>query len=203
MREEVLCATGKRFRSSHLETVVVEDIFISPSEQLSIVLAGDHLHILFPIVGKLVLADSAREISPEELLCYCGSVAKEVTVSNPFPDDKVNFLHIGIKKTACTQQSAELCFCTLNIDRKNGLIQPNGLADSLKVGVYDSRVKDKMSLTDTCNGLFTCILNGSFDFEERLMEYRDSLMLWDIEEVTFEALSENAIILFVECSLLK
>lgn len=202
-RKEQPFIGGKSYKSGNGDMITIEDVFLSPAAELTIKLASDELNILFPIVGKVVLANDSKEISPEELLCYCGNEAKDLTVSNPFTDETINFLHIRINKAGHTAETTGLSFSTLKIDRKNELIQAGGVAHCLKAGVYDSRVKDKTSLTEGFGGLFTYIINGSFDFEERLMEYRDSLYQWDINEVDFEALSETAIILLIECSLLK
>jgi len=42
------------------------------------------------------------------------------------------------------------------------------------------------------------VINGAFEFQNRLLETRDSILLRDIKILEFEALSENALIIFFE-----
>ena len=42
------------------------------------------------------------------------------------------------------------------------------------------------------------VINGAFEIQNRLLENRDAIILWEITELEFEALSENALIIFFE-----
>ena len=46
-------------------------------------------------------------------------------------------------------------------------------------------------------------IGGSFEVADRLLNHRDALYFWGAGEITFETLSEESIILFIECSPLK
>ncbi|WP_042722311.1 hypothetical protein, partial [Flavobacterium sp. B17] len=46
--------------------------------------------------------------------------------------------------------------------------------------------------------IFGMVINGAFEFQNRLLETRDSILLRDIQILEFEALSENALIIFFE-----
>jgi hypothetical protein len=118
-------------------------------------------------------------------------------VKNPFPDEAVNFLHIGINDERGNLVVTPT-LCALTLATKNKLTCGDDIAAHIKAGVYDSRTDDSVRLTGNCSHIFAYVINGSFEVEGRLMEYRDGLLLWETEVVAFEALSETAIILFIE-----
>lgn len=180
--------------------LTVADIYAAPGACVALPLAAGCLNIIFPVAGGILVTDagSQHQLSPEELYCYSGNNEKEIWIENPYPADTINFLHICINQP---DGQVAATIAALSITEKNRMVQ--AMAGCLKVGVYDSRVKDRITLSPGCNRVFTYVINGSFEVEERLMEYRDGLCLWDVSELEFEALSETAIILVIEYSPLK
>ncbi len=60
------------------------------------------------------------------------------------------------------------------------------------------RKEDTYTLNQYGKTIFGMVLNGAFEFQNRLMENRDAILLNEIETLEFEALSENALILFLK-----
>ena len=54
---------------------------------------------------------------------------------------------------------------------------------------------------NTANGVFVYAIQGALEVQYRLMHEGDGLALWDVDEVEFEALSNDAILLIVEVAL--
>ena len=180
-------------------------MFMAPGSSRTITLSENDLHILLPVSGAIKLSSGAEDkyAAAEEMFLYCTAQNEQLIIHNPFDDIKTNLLHITIGKQAHnipadTRQSA-----TINITEKNKMFSGSGISDCISIGVYDSRVKNKVLLQPGNNAVCSHVVNGSFDLEERLLEYRDTLYQWDIQEIDLEALSETAIILLIECSLTK
>lgn len=66
------------------------------------------------------------------------------------------------------------------------------------IGLYDGRKEDNYTPQKKNATLFGMVLHGAFEFQNRLMENRDAIVLWDTDELEFEALSEEALLLFIE-----
>lgn len=187
------------------ELVTVSDIVSTAASAVERSFSAYDQHIILPISGAVQLAvnGQAYTIASEELLVYCPESEDVITIQNPFDDVTVNFLHIVIKLGAHTKQPGHLSKTAVEISAKNKLFRASGSGSHLQVGIYDSRVKDSMLLQQGTDSIYTYIINGSFDFEDRLMEHRDGLFQWDLEGAEFEALSDTAVILIIECSLTK
>jgi redox-sensitive bicupin YhaK (pirin superfamily) len=51
-------------------------------------------------------------------------------------------------------------------------------------------------------GVFIFVIQGELEVQYRLMHEGDGLALWEVDEVEFEALSNNAILLILEVPIL-
>lgn len=69
------------------------------------------------------------------------------------------------------------------------------------IGIYDGRRDEVFRLTRSGDGIFAFVINGAFEFANRLLETRDALSVLEATEVDFEALSGNAIMLLLEVAM--
>ena len=67
------------------------------------------------------------------------------------------------------------------------------------MGKYDGRREGVFKLTKDTHTVFAFVIEGAFEVQNRLLHARDGLGLWNLDEVEFEALSNEAIILLIEC----
>ncbi|HWB64762.1 MAG TPA: hypothetical protein VG603_14700 [Chitinophagales bacterium] len=196
--------TGEK--SSHVYTsryhneIVVNDIFVPAGQSINLGFTGFGQTILFPVVGNLPFMKNAEEektLSPGDIFSYTEQPGDIITIKNPYADDTINFLQIGLKTK---QQTLLPEVSTINFTEKNCLVSAKGNAANIKAGIYDSRVKGTMKLDKDDGSVFAYIINGSFEIDGRLMEYRDGLFEWGLAETEFEALSATAILLLIDCS---
>lgn len=69
----------------------------------------------------------------------------------------------------------------------------------VSIGQFTGREEALYTLNDFNNSLFVFIIEGAFEVQGRLLQPRDGLALWDVEEpVDLEALSNEAIIVLIE-----
>lgn len=89
-----------------------------------------------------------------------------------------------------------------DLTQKNQLISLFETANALGfVGIYEGRKEGLYKLKNPSNGIFVFVINGAFEVENRLLESKDGLRLQQIDNIEWEALSENAILLILEISL--
>lgn len=66
------------------------------------------------------------------------------------------------------------------------------------IGKFTGRAEITHTIAAPYNGLFVFVIEGAFEVQYRMLHARDGLALWDLQEVEFEALSNDAIILVTE-----
>ncbi|WP_449400412.1 pirin family protein [Chryseobacterium wanjuense] len=66
------------------------------------------------------------------------------------------------------------------------------------IGLYDGRKKQKYDLKLDNKSIFGIVINGACEFQDRLLETRDAILLQGLETLEFDALSENLLVIFLE-----
>ena len=191
MRNENAFAGVQSRTSTFDETCSIGDVLLKPGESISISPDKGRINLLLPIVGGLFVSVQPA-LQPGELYGL-PQTEQDTTIRNQ-TEETINFLIISLPAGNC-QGLAGNRFA-LELTQKNRLIPAAGAAQFIRAGVYDSRVKQVVPVSTEDRSLIYNI-NGSFEVEGRLMEYRDGLLLWGLNEWDFEALSENAIIIII------
>jgi hypothetical protein len=185
----------------------VNDVFLSPGRQLKHIADPEITEIILPVAGAVVYHDedvSDELISAEEALIL-NQVPGTYVLQNPYEDESINYIHLGL--TGCGMLAEPVSIAPLLLSEHNRLtlLKLNTQAGNfyISAGIYQGRAKGRYTLKEPANGIFIYIINGSFEVEERLMEHRDGLALWNNGQIEFEALSEFAILLVLEFPLSK
>jgi len=66
------------------------------------------------------------------------------------------------------------------------------------IGLFEGRKEEFYALQNEENSVFAMVINGAFEFQNRLMETRDAAYIHQPKEIEFEALSEDALIIMFE-----
>ncbi|RZJ71924.1 hypothetical protein [Flavobacterium sp.] len=147
------------------------------------------------MIGAIIVSLFQKEItlSPGEILSVDASQLE--SVSNPYEREQINFLIIRVdeKSEIETQNS---------LSDEHNVLQNAFEIGSTKgfLGMFDGRQKGEFK-TEISKGLFAFVINGAFEFDDRLLETRDALSISEAENHDFEALSGNAILLVIETKL--
>ena len=157
--------------------------------------------LLIPIVGALEFKTddiSSEVIEAGQALAYPANKNSTIVFNNPYENDLINFLQIWIKrKTEIKVNAVDIFSFDIN-EEKNSLIDLFSKSSNYKIGKYKGREEGCYKLSNADGGLFVFIIEGAFEVQGRLLHQRDGLALWNVNEVDFEALSNDAIILFLE-----
>lgn len=158
----------------------------------------DQSAIVLPLVGGITVKQGDRiEILNPEQLMFCAAGPKLVLENK---HQQRSSLVVFYFKYACKSSHPQIL--NIGINTYNELISlqsPSSIPEVLAgLGIFRSRSK----LTYTCQQsnaqLLAFIINGSFEIEGRLVEYRDSLLFWDKTDIELEALAEDSIICILE-----
>ncbi len=183
----------------------LNDVFLAPQQEIVYITSDVSHQVILPIAGGLdynnALGQDVR-VNAEEVL-FLREPNELFRIRNPYQDQNTNYLHFSLKKNTpglAASTSHPMCFTEFN---RSVSLQLERLDTQYYAcaGIYKGRTKSSYVLKNPNNGVFAYVINGAFELEERLMEYRDGLALWNVEEITFEALSEFAILLLLEVPL--
>ncbi len=183
---------------------VLNDDTLSPSQCLTMHVEHDMDIILLPIVGTIAYKNSLNTeggyLSAGQAQIFSVTHGLSFEIENPYETEWVNVLQIWVKRkiSKCFESSMK----NLNFDlfkEKNALISFYTEGGAFcQIGQFDGRKEGIFSMKNAKNGVFAFVIEGAFEVQNRLLEARDGLSLLDVEDVEFEALSNNAIILFLE-----
>lgn len=156
--------------------------------------------LLLPVVGEAgCTAAPGGLVGTEQIACFSAAGGMSYTVSNPYRQHWINFLHLGF---SVPQPEPEFRVNDFALDKGNSLISLGKLHASLplfgRIGFYESHATETYRPHAASNGVFVYVVNGAFEVEGRLMEHRDGLALPVSGLLEFEALSENSILLLLE-----
>lgn len=146
--------------------------------------------LLFPIEGELSIGSEqeSQQIGPQEL--YITKPGQSFRVSNAFPDEITRFYILQLKSPGL-----ESGIHSYALEERNKLISCyESTSCSLSIGVFDGRQDERFQTSR--QHVFVTVINGAFEVQNRLMETNDSLLAINDPNLEFEALSENAVILF-------
>ena len=161
--------------------------------------------ILLPVVGAIEVEEKGREprfVNSGEALYLLASPDEVYTITNPYPDEAINYLQIRINDNSFLSTPMPFAGVTVQFDlsEKNVLLpvrghNHNGSSAHLFIGQYDGREEGIFTSWNTNHSAFIFVIEGAFEVQNRLLERRDALALGNAEAIEFEALSNGAILL--------
>lgn len=162
--------------------------------------------ILLPMVGAIELEERDREpqfVNSGEALFLLASPDKIYTITNPYPDEPINYLQIRVDDGQFLGTPMSLSGITAEFDlsERNVLLPVrgyNGSSAHLFIGQYDGRAEGIFTSWNAGHHAFIFVIEGAFEVQNRLLEKRDGLALKNAERVEFEALSGGAILLVID-----
>lgn len=173
---------------------------LGPKKSTTIVCQTNSLNYILPLYGRITLKDEQQEdlILTEQIQQIASKTATSLELSNHF-DKNISFIQIGFKFKTTTSATSLLAF---DFKKKNKLIPlfKNQTATAY-ITQFDVRKEGYYPLKNKENGIFVYIIQGAFEFENILLETGDALSIKETEDVEWESLSKNAMLLLLEISL--
>ncbi|OOQ58001.1 pirin family protein [Mucilaginibacter pedocola] len=158
--------------------------------------------LLVPITGSAIYIDNKHwmEVEPGEVLMVALIEGEEFKLSNAYAADWINYLRIEIQ---CDELFAgKAARFSFDMDGQPNqlisLINSPALPFKLQIGRFAGREEAIYKPAEYDSKVFSFVIAGAFELQNRLLHERDGLALWDAESVEAEALSNNAILLVIE-----
>ena len=148
---------------------------------------------ILPIVGsvEVVLFNGMSKIIDPETIIRTNGI---MTIKNSRHETSIHFLIMDGPKVE--GPNLALSKIDLPLTRKNELVSGKLGSITFSLGVFDSR-KEWNEIFDNARDVIFHLVNGAFDIEGCLVEFKDTLCLAGKKQIEFEALSENAILLMI------
>lgn len=156
----------------------------------------DRLILLLPIVGGLDYQHATQsgfiEVGESQFLSL--PKGEKLTLINSYESELINFVCVGWNCTDAPDNGCHSFDLDANKNKMNAL-------PFFSIGKFAGRQDDVYTLRNPDKGVFAFVIEGAFELQNRLLQPRDGLALWNTSEIEFEALSEGAILLLIEPNL--
>ncbi|WP_395632914.1 hypothetical protein [Flavobacterium sp.] len=151
--------------------------------------------ILIPIIGAIDFFSDHQNgfVHSNQLQTINIEKGQSIEFKNPYEDGLISFLLIeldGITNRKIVE------FNLSETNKLSTILYSNEW--KISFGIFHSREEGTYKLASNKNGVFAFVVNGAFEFQNRLLEDRDALSIWDIKEIEFESLTQNSLILIIE-----
>lgn len=175
---------------------LMKEILLDVAAEIEFTAEADCTVLLMPLYGEIIINNYYESISAGETLSVKLQKGEHLKIKNHVLNDHSDFILLLFDSA---QQSGKYLKTEMDFGRKNCLL-PFCSADLVPAfaGLYDGREEETYRLKNKSSEILGFIINGAFEFQNRLMENRDAILLSGIDTLEFEALSENALLLFLE-----
>jgi redox-sensitive bicupin YhaK (pirin superfamily) len=162
--------------------------------------------LLIPVTGELLVSMPAQQnivVEVETMHLLTVPAGATITLQNPYAAELVTFLHLWVQPDApvitidSQQYAFRLSGSSGQLTRATAPQPAARLPFSVHLGQFAGRQETVYKLPPGAS-FFAYVLAGAFETEGRLLHEKDSLALWETDEVELEALSNNALLLVLE-----
>jgi quercetin 2,3-dioxygenase len=170
------------------------DNTLAPQKSCTILSDDKNCVVLIPLVGALEIND--RIVDAGEIAYLFVGENEAIMIQNPYESEFINFVEIWFK-TPQNKESAQY-FDTFDLEaNQNSLIElkNENLPNHIFIGKFIGKKDGEINLRE--NKAFAINITGSIEVQERLLFERDAVMVWDCDEISFESLANESILLLI------
>jgi quercetin 2,3-dioxygenase len=153
--------------------------------------------LLIPLIGAIEVKtkNETKFINSGEIAYILIKPDEEITVENPYERELVNYLEIWLKSKEFFEEKIFIIDFDLEKNRNNLVdISINEIAEKIIIGKFYGRIEGKLPIDKSA---FVFVINGVFEVNNRLLELRSSLLLWQLDTLEFEGLGKENIVLII------
>jgi hypothetical protein len=187
---------------------ILDDVTLKGGHEKKFNMADQRTILLLPIVGELhykVHGEPANIVNAGECQTLLTKIPTGITIKNCYESELINFVIIGFddvpdSHTGFQSGAMHDSKSSFDLGISNGRLVKisESAVCRAHLGKFAGRDDHAFSVSENVKGIFAFVIEGAFEFENRLLEYRDALSLRGFSTIEFEALSENAILLILE-----
>lgn len=189
------------------DKVSFNQVKLKGKEESEVALEEAAHFILLPVTGDLYLKsdNDSCEVNIGEIKVCRQKKGSRIAITNPYDQDIVDFIQIIIQDRSITTNESPDSF-VFNLEASlNSLIPVCGYINkpsfsfNLHIGQFGGRKETVFQTRSAENAVYAFVISGAFEMEGRLLHPKDGLALWNASSVEIEALSDNALLLVLEC----
>jgi quercetin 2,3-dioxygenase len=178
----------------------LSDTTLAAQSSCNLLAKEESILILLPLVGAVEIFSSqeTKLLNVGEVAYFYLKQHGSIFIQNPFETELINYVEIWLKPD--TNDVFENVFQEFNLEKEpNQLIQLLGNTSNYEffIGKYAGRQEGVLPVNEH-EKVFAFVINGVFEVQNRLLESRTGLTLWNTSDIEFEALAVDNIILLVK-----
>lgn len=158
--------------------------------------------LIIPLVGGVEFKNSTGYhdfLETGKVQIFLAQAGTEYEVFNPYETELINYLEVLIEKEQVIETSTTSAIIDTEKCNELLLIFYSPQQDALvSFGKYWGREEGVYQRHFGKSSMYFFVIEGAFEIDNKLMEARDGLAIFDAEEIEFEALSNNAMFLIFE-----
>ncbi len=191
------------FVEDEVATVKIQDITLGSGKTLEQTLSPDTAVLIIPLMGSLGLSEDTMvcAVPAGEAFLVSKTIDTTFSLTNPYSNDLIAFLLIRIP----INLESILSPIVLSLDQHLNELQL--IFQSLKVknafhiylGKYEGRKSGTLPVGSK-ERIYVFVIGGAFEAQNRLLQERDGLVLSNINQLEYEALSKEGILLILKTS---
>lgn len=154
--------------------------------------------ILLPLVGGLT-----GQFREQEWLIPCGEILVfhetfPLRVANPYEAELVNYLILRLDQEYRTGFGVSRYSFDLDAAKNEMQELFHHPEWRVSIGKFEMRREDSYRPCSRSNPCFCFVIQGSFEIEGRLLHARDSLAIWDTDQLEIESLGPSSLLILLE-----
>jgi hypothetical protein len=187
---------------------MLDDVTLKAGHKKKFNVVDQRTIVILTIVGELqfeINGAHANRVDVGECQTLFISAPAEIIVKNCYESELINFIIVGFddapdSTTGSVSDAISGFKSSFDLSTGNGRLIEISTSEvcCVHLGQFAGRDNLAFSVKENAKGIFAFVIEGAFEFENRLLESRDGLGLRGFLAIEFEALSENAIVLILE-----
>lgn len=154
---------------------------------------------ILPLVGGVnykINEEDCAFIEAGQCAFFFLNMEETLEIQNPYEVELVNYLLLVFAVGSQNSSNTKIQF---DLDEMNSLQQlVSNETISIYIGKFGGRVDSEFISAPGSRGVFAFVIEGAFEFDNRLIQQRDGLALSTTAKIEYESLSKEAIVLVVE-----
>lgn len=176
---------------------VFSETTLGPQNKEKLTFDEDMQLLIIPLIGRVHVysANNQNAVDVGEALIMSITSIEPLTLYNDFENSAVHYVTAGFSSSEPVEGIARF---SLPPDKLVTLFDKVSRQGLMKVSIGQWNGRSEGEFTPTAPKTFAWVVQGAFEVENRLLQKADGLALHGQENIEFEALSNEAIIIFLE-----
>ena len=153
--------------------------------------------LILPLVGRVRVQNAKKQNQADigEVLLTSIESGKPCNIFNDFENSEVHYAMAGFVSSESVEGLVSFSFTS---DKQDTLFEEVSLLGLVKATIGQWKGRSEGDLVPTTPNTFSWVVQGAFEIQNCLLQKSDSLAIFGSEKIEYEALSNDAIIIFLE-----